>query len=59
MIKNTFKRFLNEDDGMEMVEWSIVGVVFALGAATIWSTLGASIASALAGIGTCVGGGAC
>ena len=36
MIKNTLKRFVNEDAGMEMVEWSIVGVVFALGAATIW-----------------------
>jgi Flp pilus assembly pilin Flp len=59
MIKNTFKRFLNEDDGMEMVEWSIVGVVFALAAATIWTTLGASIATALGNVGTCVAGGAC
>ncbi len=59
MITDTFKRFLNEDDGMEMVEWSIVAVVFALGAATIWSTLGASIGLALTSIGTCVGGGVC
>lgn len=59
MITDTFKRFLNEDDGMEMVEWSIVAVVFALGAATIWSTLGVSIGLALTSIGTCVGGGVC
>jgi Flp pilus assembly pilin Flp len=59
MIKNTFKRFLNEDDGMEMVEWSIVGVVFALGAATVWTTLGASIGTALGNVGTCVEGGVC
>ena len=59
MIKNTFKRFLNEDDGMEMVEWSIVGVVFALGAATVWTTLGSSIGVALGNVGTCVETGTC
>jgi len=59
MITDTFKRFLNEDDGMEMVEWSIVGVVFALGAATIWSALGGSIQTALGSIGTCVETGTC
>jgi len=53
------KRFVMEDDGMEMVEWSIVGVVFALAAALTWGTLGGSIATALGNIGTCVGGGAC
>jgi hypothetical protein len=42
-----------------MVEWSIVGVVFALAAALTWGTLGGSIATALGNIGTCVGGGAC
>jgi Flp pilus assembly pilin Flp len=59
MISNTLKRFVNEDAGMEMVEWSIVGVVFALAAATTWGILGGSIATALGSIGTCVGGGAC
>jgi Flp pilus assembly pilin Flp len=59
MISNTIKRFVTEDDGMEMVEWSIVGVVFALAAALTWGTLGGSIATALGNIGTCVGGGAC
>ena len=59
MIKNTLKRFVNEDAGMEMVEWSIVGVVFALGAATIWGALGGQINTALGNIGTCVSTGTC
>lgn len=59
MLSNTLKRFITEEDGMEMVEWSIVGVVFALGAATIWTTLSGSIGTALGNIGTCVSGGGC
>ena len=30
---NTMKRLAFEDEGMEMVEWAIVGVVFAVAAA--------------------------
>ena len=59
MISNTLKRFVNEEAGMEMVEWSIVGVVFALAAALTWGTLQGSIAGALTNIGTCVAGGGC
>jgi Flp pilus assembly pilin Flp len=47
-------RLIREDQGMEMVEWSIVGVVFALAAALIWSTLNKDISSALGDIGNCV-----
>jgi hypothetical protein len=35
---------------MEMVEWAIVGVVFAVAAAAAWGTLEGSIANALGDI---------
>ena len=59
MLWNEIKRLVREDDGMEMVEWSIVGVVFALAGALIWSTLSGSITSALTKISTCVSTGSC
>jgi hypothetical protein len=31
----TTKRLVREDEGMEMVEWAIVGVVFAVAAALL------------------------
>jgi Flp pilus assembly pilin Flp len=51
---STMKRLVREEDGMEMVEWSIVGVVFALAGALLWSTLSGSIETALEDIGDCV-----
>jgi len=51
---NTFKRLVREDAGMEMVEWSIVAVVFALASALLWSTLSDDIDTALTNIGDCV-----
>lgn len=48
------KRLVREDEGMEMVEWSIVGVVFALAGALLWSTLKDDINTALNNIGDCV-----
>ena len=54
MLWSTIKRFAREDDGMEMVEWAIVGVVFALASALIWTGLKDSINTALADIGDCV-----
>lgn len=51
---STLKRLVREEDGMEMVEWSIVGVVFALAGALLWSTLSGSIETALGNIGDCV-----
>ena len=44
------KRFIREDDGMEMVEWAIVGVVFAVAAAGFWTSLSGSINNALVDI---------
>ncbi len=54
MLWTSIKRFVREDDGMEMVEWAIVGVVFALASALIWTGLRDSINTALTDIGDCV-----
>jgi Flp pilus assembly pilin Flp len=55
MLWNEMKRLVRDDAGMEMVEWSIVGVVFALAGALLWSTLKTQINSGLDKIGKCVG----
>jgi Flp pilus assembly pilin Flp len=54
MIARAFVNFVRDEDGMEMVEWAIVGVVFALAAAAVWTTLKNDIGTAIAKIGTCV-----
>jgi Flp pilus assembly pilin Flp len=55
MLGNAFARLIREDAGMEMVEWSIVGVIFALASALLWGTLKTEINSGLDKIGKCVG----
>jgi Flp pilus assembly pilin Flp len=55
MLGNAFARLIREDAGMEMVEWSIVGVIFALASALLWSSLRTEINSGLDKIGKCVG----
>ena len=47
MLWHTVKRLVLEQDGMEMVEWAIVGVVFAVAAAAFWGDLATNIDSAL------------
>ena len=47
MFLNTLKRLVVEEDGMEMVEWAIVGVVFAVAAATFWANLADDINAAI------------
>ncbi len=54
MLWNAIKRLVREDAGMEMVEWSIVGVVFALAGALLWTALKDDINTALTDIGDCV-----
>jgi Flp pilus assembly pilin Flp len=54
MLWGGLVRLVREDDGMEMIEWSIVGVVFALAGALVWSTLNDDIGSALGTISGCV-----
>ena len=55
MLGNALARLVREDGGMEMIEWSIVGVIFALAAALIWSALNTQINSGLVQIGNCIG----
>jgi Flp pilus assembly pilin Flp len=43
----SFKRLIVEDDGMEMVEWAIVGVVFAVAAAAFWASLAGNVNTAI------------
>jgi Flp pilus assembly pilin Flp len=59
MLWNAIVRLVREDEGMEMVEWSIVGVVFALAGALLWGTLKDNINTALKDIGDCVSAGDC
>jgi len=47
MLWHTVKRLVIEQDGMEMVEWAIVGVVFAVAAAAFWGDLATAINNAL------------
>jgi Flp pilus assembly pilin Flp len=59
MISTALKRLVLEEDGMEMVEWAIVGVVFAVACAVFWGTLAGNVDAALNSIETTVnpGGG--
>jgi Flp pilus assembly pilin Flp len=50
MLWHTVKRLVLEQDGMEMVEWAIVGVVFAVAAAAFWGDLATNIDAALGDI---------
>ncbi len=42
-----FKDFVRDENGMEMVEWTIVAVVFAVAAITAWTELDEAIGQAL------------
>lgn len=46
-MRNRIERFLRDESGMEMVEWTIVATVFAVAAASFWSVLGGAIKEAL------------
>jgi Flp pilus assembly pilin Flp len=50
MLWQNIKRLVLEEDGMEMVEWAIVGVVFAVAAAAFWGDLANSVDGALGAI---------
>jgi Flp pilus assembly pilin Flp len=56
MLWHTVKRLVSEQDGMEMVEWAIVGVVFAVAAAAFWGDLATNIDNALGKIETEING---
>ena len=50
MLLNTVKRLLHEEDGMEMIEWAIVGIVFAVAAAGSWTVLHGKVDGALVNV---------
>jgi len=52
MLWQNLKRLVIEDDAMEMVEWAIVGVVFAVAAAGAWTGLEGAVEGALTAIET-------
>ena len=41
------KQFIADESGLEMVEWAIVGVTFAVAAAAAWGTLATEVGNAL------------
>ena len=53
-MRDLIKRFVIEEDGMEMVEWALVAVVFALAGIGAWSQLADSLETALGDIGDVV-----
>jgi Flp pilus assembly pilin Flp len=55
MLWSAIPRLIREDAGMEMIEWSLVGVIFAVGSAIVWSTLKTPLNSGITDIGNCVG----
>jgi hypothetical protein len=54
MLLDSLMHLVRGDEGMEMREWSIVGVVFALAGALVWSAMKNNINTALTSIGDCV-----
>jgi Flp pilus assembly pilin Flp len=42
-MRRLMKRFLREDDGMELLEWAIVAVLFALAGALSMDALGVGL----------------
>jgi len=45
--KKMLKRFLKEENGMEMVEWAIVGILFAVAGAVGWQALAGQVGTTL------------
>ncbi len=48
------KRFIADESGMEMVEWAIVGSVFAIAGVLAWGALAGRVESALTTIGDAI-----
>ena len=57
-VLNTLKRFLREEEGLEMLEWAIVAALFATAGAVMWLTLGSTVAAELTVIDTSLTGSA-
>jgi Flp pilus assembly pilin Flp len=57
-MRDLIKRFVVEEDGMEMVEWALVASVFALAGIFAWQNLATVLNGALATIGSRISGAA-
>ena len=55
---SAMKRFVLEDEGLEMLEWAIVAALFATAGAVMWLTLGATVTAELTTIDTSLTGSA-
>ena len=44
---NMLKQFLQEEEGMEMVEWALVAVLFAVASVAAWGALGGQLTTTL------------
>lgn len=53
-MRNLITRFLREEDGMELVEWTIVAVLLALGAAVAWDEIATAINDRLGDVEDCL-----
>ncbi len=47
MIKDTIKRLYTEEEGMEMVEWAIVAVFFAVASSLVWGEVATAVGDGL------------
>ena len=52
-------RFIRETDGLEIVEWALLGAVFALAAGLGWGGLGEAMDAFLGNIDLCLSGDTC
>lgn len=59
MIRRTVKRFIVEEEGMEMIEWAIVAVFFAVAGALIWKDVALAVEGALTEVMDCITEGTC
>jgi Flp pilus assembly pilin Flp len=50
------ERFLQADDGLEMVEWAVVGTAIVVAAAAVFTPLGTAVVSAIGAVTSAVGG---
>ena len=52
-------RFIRETDGLEILEWALIGAVFALAAALGWGGLGETMEALLGDLDLCQSGDTC
>ncbi len=55
---SALKRFVLEDEGLEMLEWAIVAALFATAGAVMWLTLGSTVTAELTTIDNSLSGSA-